>query len=149
MKGILIPDVKLLTEHYTRNQRGGSLPGFRGGRMQRGYGIGGIFRSLARFAIPLFKQGARTVGKRALQAATEVGQDVLEGRNVSESMKARGNQSFTDVSNKAVKTLTGRGRKRPIKRSAPAKPTISSQAKKRKTSHKIEKYNPKWNGSSR
>ncbi|CAB4016293.1 Hypothetical predicted protein [Paramuricea clavata] len=50
--------------------------------------------------------------------------------------------AFTDVANKAVKTLTGRGRKRPIKRSAPAKPTISSQAKKRKTSHKVDKYNP-------
>jgi hypothetical protein len=41
----------------------------------KGYGIGGIFKSLAKYAIPLFKQGAKVVGKRALQAATEVGQD--------------------------------------------------------------------------
>jgi hypothetical protein len=56
--------------------------GFLGVRMQRGYGIGGIFKSLARYAIPLFKQGAKVVGKRALQAATEVGQDILQGKNV-------------------------------------------------------------------
>jgi hypothetical protein len=32
--------------------------------------IGDIFKTLARYAIPLFKQGANVVGKRALQAAT-------------------------------------------------------------------------------
>ena len=48
--------------------------------MQRGYGIGGIFKSLVRYAISLFKQGAKVVGIRALQAATEVGQDILQGK---------------------------------------------------------------------
>jgi hypothetical protein len=55
--------------------------------MQRGYEIGRIFKRLARYAIPLFKQGAKVVGKRALQAATEVGQDVIQGENVKESFK--------------------------------------------------------------
>ena len=95
------------------------------------------------------KQGATTVGKTALQAATEVGQYILEGRNVSKSMKARGNQVLANVANKAVKKRTGRGREKPINRSAPEKPTISSQTKEGKTSHKIDKYNPKWNGSCR
>ena len=44
----------------------------------RGYGIGGMFKGLARIAIPLFKRGAKAVDKRALKAATEVGQDVLK-----------------------------------------------------------------------
>jgi hypothetical protein len=61
-----------------RQQRGGNITGYRGARFQKGYGIGGIFKSLARYAFPLFKQGAKVVGKRALQAATEVGQDVLK-----------------------------------------------------------------------
>jgi hypothetical protein len=51
--------------------------------MQRGYGIGGIYKSLVRFAIPLFKQSAKALGKRAFQAATQVGQDVLEGKKDS------------------------------------------------------------------
>jgi hypothetical protein len=52
--------------------------------------VHGIFKTLARYAIPLFKQGAKIVGKRALKAATEVGQDVLQGRNVRESAKTHG-----------------------------------------------------------
>jgi hypothetical protein len=80
MRGRLVVDAKLLKDHFLRQQRGGNIAGFRGARMQRGYGIGGIFKSLARYAIPLFKQGAKIVGKRALQAATEVGQDVFQGK---------------------------------------------------------------------
>ncbi len=56
-----MPDVKQLTDHYLRQQRGGSITGFRGARMQRGYGTGGIFNSLARFAIPLCKLQQRLV----------------------------------------------------------------------------------------
>ena len=75
-----------------RQQRGGNITGYRGARFQRGYGLVGIFKSLARYAIPLFKQGAKVVGKRALQAATEVGQDVLQGKNVRESGKTHGRE---------------------------------------------------------
>ena len=65
-RSVLVPDVKQLTDHYLRQQRGGNIIGFRGARIQRGYGIGGIFKSLARIiAIPLFKRGAKAVGKRA------------------------------------------------------------------------------------
>ena len=76
-KGTLIVDEKLLNDHFLRKQRGGNITGYRDARFQRGNGIGGIFKSLARYAIPLLKHGAKVVGKRALQAATEVGQDVL------------------------------------------------------------------------
>ena len=79
-RGTLVVDEKLLRDHFLRQQRSGNIAGYRGARFQRGYGIGGIFKSLARYAIPLFKQGAKVVGKRALQAATEVGQDVLQGK---------------------------------------------------------------------
>ena len=88
-RSVLVPNVKQLTDHYLR-QHGGNIIGLRGARIQRGYGIGGIFKSLARIAIPLFKSGAKAIGKRALQAATEVGQDVLEGKNVIKSAKSRG-----------------------------------------------------------
>jgi hypothetical protein len=80
MRGRLVVDEKLLKDHFLRQQRGGNIAGFRGARMKRGYGIGGIFRSLARYIIPLFKQGVKVVGKRALPAAAEVGQDVFQGK---------------------------------------------------------------------
>jgi hypothetical protein len=82
---------------------------------KRLYGIGGIFKSLARYAIPLFKQSAKVVGKRALQAATEVGQDVLRGRNVRESAKTHGREVVKDFAEKGARTLlrqTGHGSKR-------------------------------------
>ena len=114
-QSVLVPDVKQLTDHYLRQQRGGNIIGFRGARIQRGYGIGGIFKSLSRIAIPLFKQGAKAVGKRALKAATDVGQDVLEGKNVLKSLKSRGGDAVKELAQQGAKTLvhqTGRGRKR-------------------------------------
>ena len=77
--------------------------------------IGEIFKTLARYAIPLFKQGANVVGKRALQAATEVGQGVLRGRNVRESVKTHGGDVVKDFAEQGARTLlrqTGHGRKR-------------------------------------
>jgi hypothetical protein len=84
--GTLFVDEKLLRNYYLRQKRGGNIAGYRGARFQRGYGLGGIFKSLARYAIPLFKQGPKVVGKRALQAATEVGQDVLEVKDFAEQV---------------------------------------------------------------
>ena len=114
-RGTLVVDEKLLRDHFLRQQRGGNIAGFRGVRMQRGYGIGGIFKSLARYAIPLFKQGAKVFGKRALQAATEVGQDILQGKNVRESVKTHGGDVVKDFAELGARTLrrqTGHGRKR-------------------------------------
>jgi hypothetical protein len=142
MRGRLVVDAKLLKDHFLRQQRGGNIAGFRGSRMKSGYGIGSIFKSLARYAIPLFKQGAKVVGKRALQAATEVGQDVLQGNNVKEAFKSRGKQAVSDV---AKKVMTGNGRKKSIKRAAPAKTPIRGPTKKQKTS--LDNYSPKWHGS--
>ncbi len=74
-----------------------------------------VFKSLARYAIPLFKQGAKVVGNRALQAATEVGQDVLQGKNVRESVKSCRKQAASDVAKNAVKkVMTGKGRKKGV-----------------------------------
>ena len=146
MRGRLVVDAKLLKDHFLRQQRGGNIAWFRGARMQRGYGIGSIFKSLARYAIPLFKQGAKVFGKRALQAATEVGQDVLQGKNVKEAFKSRGKQAASDVAkNAAKKVMTGKGRKKGIKRAAPAKTPIRGPTKRQKTS--LDNYNPKWHGS--
>ena len=148
-RSVLVPNVKQLTDHYLRQQHGGNIVGFRGARIQRGYGIGAIFKSLARIAIPLFKRGAKAVGKRALQAATEVGQDVLEGKNVIESAKSRGKQAAGDVAKAAAnKVIVERGRKKGIKRAATEKTVIRAQTKKLKTSNKLDNYNPKWNGSN-
>jgi hypothetical protein len=50
-RGTLFVDEKLLRDHFLRQQRGGNIAGYRGTRFKRGYGIGGIFKSLARYAM--------------------------------------------------------------------------------------------------
>ena len=109
-RGTLVVDEKLLRDHFMRQQRGGNITGYRGAHMQRGYGIGGIFKSLARYVIPLFKQVAKVVGKRALQAATEVGQDVLQGKNVRDGGDVV--KDFAEQGAKALLQQAGRRSKR-------------------------------------
>jgi hypothetical protein len=114
-RGAIVVDAKLLKDHFLRQQHGGNIARYRGARFQRGYGIGGVFKSLARYASPLFQQGAKVVGKRALQAATKVGQDVLQGKNVRESANTHGREIVKDFAEQGANTLlhqTGRGRKR-------------------------------------
>ena len=109
----LVVDEKLLRDHFLRQQRGGNIAGYRGARMQRVMGSEVFSRVLRE--IPLLKQGAKVVGKRALQAATEIGQDVLQGKNVRESVETHGGKVVKDFAEQGARTLlrqTGHGRKR-------------------------------------
>ena len=138
MRHIIVPDVKQFKQYYLRGQQGGSIAGFRGARIQRGYGIGNFFKSIARFAIPLVKRGAQAFGRRALGAAVDVGHDILEGKNVKQSIKSRGIKAVKDIVRQGVKqpgSQSGGGRKRktPIKAKASSKSISRSQTKKRKT----------------
>jgi hypothetical protein len=73
------------THHY---QSGGSLPYF-AGYPQYGHGIGSLFGSLARTALPLLKRNAGFIGKQVLNAACDVGNDVLDGHTVKSSINKR------------------------------------------------------------
>jgi len=63
---------------------------YRGGRRQRGYGIGGLFSSFFRKALPFLKDSALTVGKNALNLASNVVNDAEAGRDVVKSIKKHG-----------------------------------------------------------
>ena len=63
---------------------------YKGGRRQRGYGIGGLFSSFFRKAQPFLKDSGLTVGKNVLGVASNVLQDVEQGRNVLDSIKKHG-----------------------------------------------------------
>ncbi|MED5363038.1 MAG: hypothetical protein VX790_02535, partial [Bacteroidota bacterium] len=67
--------------HGITHQYGGNLPAFHGVRVQRGYGLGGLLKGLFRAAVPLFKQGAKTVGRTALKTGAKVAKDVLQGQD--------------------------------------------------------------------
>ena len=63
-------------------QAGGALPYFAGAQYQRGHGLGSLFRSLLRSAMPLIKRGAVALGKGALKTGVRIADDVLSGQSL-------------------------------------------------------------------
>ena len=142
MRPTIIPDAKQFERYYLRGQQGGSVAGFRGARIQKGYGIGNSFKSIARFAIPLVKRGAQAIGKRALGAVVDVGHDILAGKNVKQAVKSHSVETFKDLAEHGVKRLNtqsggGRKCKAPIKGKVSSKSISRMQTKKWKTSQDI------------
>lgn len=62
---------------YYRNQAGNGLPGYAGGPVMYGAGIGGIFKSLFRTALPLLKRGFSIVKPHLKTAARNIASDVV------------------------------------------------------------------------
>ena len=71
-------------DYVTCLQKGGG-PYYSGSVMQRGYGIGGLFRGLASTLIPLLPKVGKFVAKTALGVAS----DKLAGVPLSKSVKKR------------------------------------------------------------
>lgn len=120
-------------EEYYCNQTGSGLNYYRGASFQRGYGIGGIFRSLFRAAVPLFKSGAKAVGKQLFHSGVNMLNDVSQGDDIKMALKRRMKEAGKQLTDKAavkVKTMIGSGRNKKRKRSA--KRSISRPKKKAK-----------------
>ena len=107
-------------EYYLR-QAGGGNGIFIGAPRQRGHGLGGMFKSFYRYvvpliknhALPILKEGARTVGSEALKAATNVGLDALKGHSFKESARNNFGSAIQNLSDTAQsKIQTGRGCKK-------------------------------------
>ncbi len=80
--------------YYLEQQQGRGISVFRGspwqmGHGQMGYGLGGLFRNLARSVMPMAKSGAKTLGNIALSSGKNLLDDVLAEKNVKEAEKAR------------------------------------------------------------
>ncbi|CAB3990567.1 uncharacterized transposon-derived [Paramuricea clavata] len=135
--------------YYLDQQQGRGMPVFRGSPWQVGYGLGGLFRTLARRAMPLIKTGAKALGNIALKSGTDFVGDVLTGRNVKEAAKARTVEAANVAKRKAMNKLMGQtGSGKRAKRSRSAKRTTKKrkasastarrrQTKKRKTAQDI------------
>ena len=137
--------------YYLDQQQGRGMPVFRGSPwqagygQQTGYGLGSLFRSVARTVMPMVKSGAKALGNIALRSGADFMGDVLAGRNVKEAAKARTVEAANVAKRKAISKLrsqTGRGkrakRSRSVKRTAKKRKASTStvrrsQSKKRKT----------------
>ena len=138
MKKLYTPNHKLYEEYYLNQakQKGGNLPAFHGARFQRGYGLGSIFKGLFRWAMPHLQQGAKMLGKRALQTGVQVAQDVLAGENVKTATKKRAKQALGLPSQNS--SQSGGGRKA-IKRKTPGAKNSSPPGKRVKASPQQKK----------
>src|SRR5712671_6941557 len=131
------PEVCPYTEYYLNQQRGGSMPIFRGTRYQKGHGLGNVFAKLFRHATPLFKRGVSYVGKQALNSGRHIVQDVFAGSTLRTAarrqLKLVGDELVDDAVNYiAPPDQTGSGsRKR--RRVNPPRKTRSSQSKRKKS----------------
>ena len=94
--------------------------------MQTGYGIGSIFKSVARSVMPSLNK----IGKSALTIGLEVLQDVAKGENIKTAAKKRLKENSLAFLDDTVSKITPR---KSIKGSANKQIAISSsKPKKRK-----------------
>ena len=101
-------------------------------KRQKGYGIGGIFGTIARRLIPLFRDKILPfVLPFAKKMGQNVAMDVIEGRqNFSDSLKTHGVEALKDMGRSAI-GQSGSGKKRKAK-----SPPRSSLKKLKKTAFK-------------
>jgi hypothetical protein len=76
---------------------------------KRGTGVGSFFQSLWRVAFPMIKTGAKKLGSTALDVATSVASDALQGKNIKESAKehltTKGTALLSDIKKQGVDIL--------------------------------------------
>ncbi len=75
---------------YYRNQAGNGLPGYAGGPVMYGSGIGGVFKALFRTALPLLKRGFSIAKPHLKAAARNIASDVTTA--LSRSYNANNNE---------------------------------------------------------
>ena len=145
MKKVHNPNHELYEQYYVNQakQKGGSLPAFHGARFQHGYGLGSIFRGLFRWAMPHLQQGAKVIGKKALQTGVNVVQDVLDGDSIKTAVHKRTKQALGLPSQNSLQTQSGAGKKA-IKRKGQGTKISSPQGKKAKTSPQQKKPKEKF-----
>ena len=129
---------------YYLDQQGHGMTVFRGspwqiGHGQMGYGLGGLFRSVARAVMPMVKSGAKALGNIALKSGANFVGDVLASKNVKEAAKARTLEAANVAKRKAVNKLmnqTGsgkRGSKQAAKKTTKKRKAFTSTARSKQT----------------
>jgi len=121
---------------YYLHQAGRGYPVYVGTRYQRGHGLGSIFGSLFKSAVPLLKRGAKTLGREALKTGLNIAEDVVAGKNLKQAAKSRLKSTGQNLLQKAIIGVGPPG-ERTIKRAAKRKKPRRRQTKLRNTSKDI------------
>lgn len=120
---------------YYLKQAGSGLPYFQGSLYQKGYGLGGIFRRIFKYIMPIVRENAlpavKTVGRELLKSAANVVNDSLSGENLKTSAKKRLSESIKNISDK-FNPHEGEG--------LALRPNMSINIRKRKSKTKKKKF---------
>jgi hypothetical protein len=95
---------------------------FAGRRYQRGHGLGSIFGGLFKAAMPLLIKGTKTLEREALKTGLNIAGDVVQGRNIKQTVKSRLKSTGESLLQKAMDTVGPPGQrviKEPAKRKRP------------------------------
>ncbi len=112
---------------YYQNQAGSGLPGYAGGPVMYGSGIGGIFKALFRTALPLLKRGFSIAKPHLKAAARNIASDVVTNAlsrtynaNNSEGQNGKGLMVMSRGSFKppGMRVRRGSGRVKKVKRTS-------------------------------
>ena len=122
---------------YYQSQSGSGIGGYQGFQDQRGHGFFTPFASLFQ---NILKPLGAYLGKKALSTGMDIGGDILNGENLTNSLKKRfkttGNKIISDAADRAkLFAQTGKGRKRRRRRRKKQK-TNKKLLITRKASHK-------------
>lgn len=109
---------------YYENQIGSGLPVFAGYANQRGHGLGGIFRKLSSFilpllkthALPFLKRGGEAIGNEVIKTASNIATDAISGKNLEKSAKENFQEAVNNLSQKAKNVLQSGSGKKIVKR---------------------------------
>jgi hypothetical protein len=107
---------------YVQNGAGG-MPVYYGARYQRGMGIGSLFKSFARWilpvakthVVPVLKDAAKFVGSEAIKTAANIATDAIDGKGLNESVKERAKESIGSISEKTQYIIQKGGNEENIK----------------------------------
>lgn len=132
-------------QQYYANQAGSGIGAiYRGAPYQRGHGIGSFLGGIFRSILPLFKTGARVVGKEALRTGSNILGDLVENRSAKESFRDRLQEAGVNLKRKADEKIdslmvgSGYKRKRQVNRAHSTSRPVKKPSRVRKKSPKIK-----------
>ncbi len=110
------------------------------GMSQRGYGVGGVFRSAGRYVSPILSEVGKIAATTGAKLAENLISDAIEGKDLKESARERGKEAGKQSLNLGTKRVIQQvqGRKAAPK-ATPKRPRSQSGGPKRKKSKKSQK----------
>ncbi len=110
---------------------------------QRGYGLGGVFRSAGRYANPILGEVAKIAATTGAKLAENLISDVIEGKDLKESARERGKeagkQSLNLGTKRVIEQVQGRKATPKAPRKAVKRPRSQSRGPKKKKPKKSQK----------